>query len=85
MESSLTRPDNWEEIVRRKPWSQEENERLKAFVASGTSIVRVAAALERRILSLRKQARKLGTPFPRLSEARKKFADAPSKMKEATD
>jgi hypothetical protein len=66
--------------VRRKPWSPEENERLKAFVASGASVVRAAAALERKMRNVRNQARKLGTPFPAMSAARKKFADAPSNL-----
>jgi transposase-like protein len=67
--------------VRRKPWSPEENERLKALVTSGASIVRAAAALERKMHSVRNQARKLGTPFPTMNAARKKFADTPSNLR----
>jgi GcrA cell cycle regulator len=45
-------------------WTPERNERLKAFVASGASVLRVAAALKCTMTSVRNQARKLGTPFP---------------------
>ena len=53
-------------------WTAEENERLKTFVAKGASIIKVAAAFKRSIVSIRIQARKLGTPVPSLKEYRKK-------------
>jgi hypothetical protein len=33
-------------------WTQDEDERLKALVAQGASVVKVAAALKRRIISV---------------------------------
>jgi hypothetical protein len=51
--------------LRKAPaWTDEENERLKRLATSGGSIVRAAAALGRSMISVRDQARKLGTPFP---------------------
>jgi hypothetical protein len=65
-------------MSRKSPsWSAEENERLKAFVAKDVSIVKVAAAFKRSLMSVRAQARKLGTPFPRMSDYRKKFEANP--------
>ena len=62
--------------MRKMPsWTDEENERLKDFVARDVSIVRVAVAFKRSILSVRNQARKLGTPFPPMHAFRKKFGD----------
>jgi hypothetical protein len=58
-------------------WTDEDNERLKAFVADGVSLVRAAVAFKRKLNSVRNQARKLGTPFPSLKESRKKYADSP--------
>jgi hypothetical protein len=51
-------------VKRLKVWTEVENEQLKAFVAKDVSIVRVAAVFNRTIISVRNQARKLGTPFP---------------------
>jgi GcrA cell cycle regulator len=45
-------------------WTEQDNERLKAMVAAGASPVRAAAAFGRSIVSVRVQARKLGSPFP---------------------
>lgn len=45
-------------------WSSEELNRLNGLVAQGASATRAAAALNRKIVSVRNQARKLGTPFP---------------------
>jgi hypothetical protein len=47
-------------------WTDADNERLNAFVADGVSLVRVAAAFNRRLNSIRNRARKLGTPLPPL-------------------
>ena len=60
-------------------WTEADNERLKAFVAQGASIVRAAGAFNRSIVSVRIQARKLGTPFPPMREFRKKWAE-PSRL-----
>ena len=56
-------------------WTEAEDERLKAFVAQGASVVRTAAALKRKIVSVRMRARALGCPFPTLRAARQKWAD----------
>src|SRR6202012_2671811 len=58
-------------LARHHKWTQEEDERLKAFVAQGASIVRSAAALNRKIVSVRTRARALGCPFPPLKVFRK--------------
>jgi hypothetical protein len=63
--------------VKKKNWTVEENDRLKALVAKGVSIIKVAAALQRTTSSIRTQARKLGTPFPTMADYRKKFRDSP--------
>ena len=66
-------------IVRLKSeWTEEDNARLKEFVAQDASIIRAAAALNRSTKNVRIQARKLGAPFPPMRVFRKKFADAPS-------
>jgi hypothetical protein len=62
----------------RNGWTAEENEWLKAMVAEGATAFRAAAAFGRTSLSVRNQARKLGTPFPPMREVRKKWANAPS-------
>ena len=61
-----------------RPWTPEEDEQLKAFVARGASIIRAAAAFKRKKQSVRERARKLGCPFPTLAAARKKWADPPN-------
>jgi len=57
----------------KRPWTEEDNARLKEFVAQGASIIRAAAALHRNILSVRIPARKLGDPFPPMRVFRKKL------------
>jgi GcrA cell cycle regulator len=64
--------------LRKRPWTQEDDEWLRAFVAQGASAVRVAAALKRNTMSVRYQARKIGSPFPPLRIARQKWADTPN-------
>jgi GcrA cell cycle regulator len=61
-------------------WTEEENERLKELVAKGASLVKAAGVFNRSMGNVRIQARKLGTPFPRISEARKKWAGTPSSV-----
>jgi hypothetical protein len=58
------------------PWTDEDNDRLKALVAQGVSIARAAVTFKRSIMAVRHQARKLGTPFPKTHEVRRKLADA---------
>jgi hypothetical protein len=62
----------------KRPWTEEDNARLKEFVAQDASIIRAAAALNRSMKNVRIQARKLGAPFPPMRVFRRKFADAPS-------
>src|SRR4051794_14568583 len=52
-------------LSRKQPWkwTKEEDERLRAFVAKGASFVKAAAALKRKIVSVRTRARALGCPF----------------------
>jgi hypothetical protein len=64
--------------VNKGPWTDEENERLRIFVAQGVSIIRAAAALNRITASIRTHARKLGTPFPPTRVFRRQWADTPS-------
>ena len=63
--------------VRKRTWTAEDNERLKELVAKGVSVIKAAAALKRTTVSVRTQARKLGTPFPLMKDYRKKFKDSP--------
>jgi GcrA cell cycle regulator len=63
---------------RKLPWTKEDNERLKRFVAQGASVIRAAAALNRSTMGVRHQARKIGCPFPPLRIARQKWAHAPN-------
>jgi GcrA cell cycle regulator len=71
------RDDLWPLAVRSsyQQWTTEDDERLKAFVAQGASIIRVAAAFRRKQANIRQRARQLGCPFPPLRIARKKWAD----------
>jgi transposase-like protein len=55
-------------------WTPEDNERLKALVAQGASLVRAAAALKRKQATVRERAKKLGCPFPTVAVARKKWS-----------
>jgi hypothetical protein len=61
-------------LSRNRPWNwtKEEDERLRAFVAQGASVVKAAATLKRRIISVRARARVLGCPFPPLRAIRRK-------------
>jgi hypothetical protein len=64
--------------LNRRSWTEEENARLRAFAAQGASIVRAAAALNRKIANVRIHARKIGAPFPHTRIFRKKFPETPS-------
>ncbi len=67
-----------------RPWDDEQLTRLKQLIAGGASVLRAAAALRRSQTSVQIQARKLGTPFPTMLEARRlraaKEADALQKV-----
>ena len=64
----------------KRPWTEEDNARLKEFVAQDLSIIRAAAALNRSIKNVRIQARKLGAPFLPMRVFRKKLADTSSRL-----
>jgi GcrA cell cycle regulator len=70
--------------TRRPRWTDEEDERLRALVAQGASVIRAAAALKRTILSVRDHARKIGCPFPTLRVARQKRADPARQVRGGT-
>jgi hypothetical protein len=57
-----------------KLWTPEENERLKAFVSKGGSVVGAAGAFKCTMTCVRAQARKLGAPFPTVREVKKRLA-----------
>jgi hypothetical protein len=63
-------------LLRRQPWAwtKDEDERLRALVAQGASVIKTAAAPNRKIVSVRTRARALGCPFPPLRTARQKWA-----------
>lgn len=60
-----------------KPWSDTDREKLKTMIEAGASPLKCAAALKRKINSVRKQAHHIGTPFPdmRLVRRRQKQAE----------
>jgi hypothetical protein len=60
-------------VTKKRSWTDDENQRLRDFVARDVSIVRVAATLKRSIISVRNRARELGTPFPHMRAYREKF------------
>jgi hypothetical protein len=61
--------------MNRRPWNEEENDRLKQLVAAGVSIARAAVMLKRTLVSAQTQARKVGTPFLTMRQT-KKLRDA---------
>jgi hypothetical protein len=63
----------------RTSWSDEDNDRLKALVAQGVSLARAAVTLKRSLGAMRLQARKIGAPFPTMSQVRKQWARVPAK------
>jgi hypothetical protein len=58
-----------------KPWTDEADQHLKALMASGASVARAATIFQTSINTIRERARKLGTPFPTLIEARRKLRE----------
>jgi GcrA cell cycle regulator len=69
-------------LSRNQPWTwtKEEDERLRAFVAQGASVVKAAAALKRKTISVRNRARALGCPFPPLRVVRQKWVGTPDNV-----
>jgi hypothetical protein len=53
-------------LSRNLPWKKEDDERLRAFVAQGASVIRASAALRRATIDVRTHAREVGCPFPSL-------------------
>ena len=58
-----------------RPWTPEDDERIRRLVANGVSINRAAAAFNRTRGSVYDRARKIGCPFPLLAETLKKSKD----------
>jgi GcrA cell cycle regulator len=54
-----------------RPWTDQDDEAIKVFVAQGASVMRAAAALRRSKVSIRQRAKKIGCPFPNDRDARK--------------
>jgi hypothetical protein len=59
-------------IVKKKAWSDEDTERLRALVASGASALRASVVLRRSLSVTKNKARSLGVPFPSEAELRAK-------------
>jgi hypothetical protein len=53
-------------LSRNLPWTKEDDERLRAFVAQGATVIPAAAALRRATIEVRTRAREVGCPFPLL-------------------
>jgi hypothetical protein len=59
-------------------WTEAENERLRELMAQGASLIRIAAVFNRKTVSVRTPARKLGLSFLKKFSYRQKFAGDPS-------
>lgn len=57
-------------------WTDQERSRLLELIASGASPMKCAAALKRRVASVRKQAREMGHPFPSIHQFRRGLKEA---------
>lgn len=57
-------------------WTVQDIEKLKKYVTSGATAARAAGALNRKILSVQVQARKLGIPFQTIRKARRSLMEA---------
>ena len=56
---------------KKKAWSQDDCERLKALVSSGASPLRASLALKRSVAVTKNKARELGVPFRTENEMKK--------------
>jgi hypothetical protein len=65
-----------------KPWTPEEDERIRSYVAKGASALRTSVALKRSKHSVIARARKLGCPFQTLKLARGKLVQYPNPWRE---
>jgi hypothetical protein len=59
-------------VARKKVWSENDAERLRALIASGASALRASVALKRSLSVTKLKARELGVPFPSEAELRAK-------------
>ena len=55
------------------PWTNEDDECLKALIAKGISALRAASIFSQSIRQIRARASRLGAPFPSARETRKKL------------
>jgi hypothetical protein len=58
---------------KKKAWTPEDEERLKAMVGKGYSPARASVALRRKLAAVRNHARKIGTPFPTMHQTRRRL------------
>lgn len=58
-------------MLKKRIWSEQDLERLRALVLSGASAVRASVALKRPLKVVKLKARKIGVPFPYDSELKK--------------
>jgi hypothetical protein len=59
--------------MRCKPWTQKDDEHLRALVAQGALVIKAAAALKRNMTAVRARASSIGCPFSPLRVVRKKW------------
>jgi hypothetical protein len=55
-----------------KPWTAEDDEKIRSFVAKGASAFRAGVALKRSRHAVYERARELGCPFPTIAQSRTK-------------
>jgi hypothetical protein len=58
---------------KRKAWTNEDTERLKALVETGASAMRASVVLGRQLITTKNKARELGLRFPTERETRRKI------------
>jgi hypothetical protein len=59
-----------------RPWSEADREKLKHMVEAGASPLKCAAAVRRKLASVRKQAHQIGSPFPDVRAVRRRQREA---------
>ena len=59
-------------LIGRSSWSEADLQRLKELLASGVSVVRAAAALNRTSAAVKSQTRKFGSAFLGMQEAKRR-------------
>jgi len=63
-----------------RPWTPEDDDRIRSLAAEGASAVRASVALKRNKASVIGRARKLGCPFQTIRAAREKWANTPDNL-----